>query len=62
MPSVSAPLPNSKRWRKYSGNCDAQTREIVLDMYIRKVEKRDGQLWNVEFDSIKALKDPGKSK
>jgi branched-chain amino acid transport system substrate-binding protein len=41
---------------------DAQTREIVLDMYIRKVEKRDGQLWNIEFDSIKALKDPGKSK
>ena len=41
---------------------DAQTREIVLDMYIRKVEKRDGQLWNIEFDSIKALKDPGKTK
>jgi branched-chain amino acid transport system substrate-binding protein len=41
---------------------DAQTREIVLDMYIRKVEKRDGQLWNIEFDAIKALKDPGKSK
>ena len=31
-------------------------------MYIRKVEKRDGQLWNIEFDSIKAMKDPGKSK
>jgi branched-chain amino acid transport system substrate-binding protein len=41
---------------------DAQTREIVLDMYIRKVEKRDGQLWNVEFDVIKELKDPGKVK
>lgn len=41
---------------------DAQSRDIVLDMYIRKVEKRDGQLWNVEFDAIKALKDPGKSK
>lgn len=41
---------------------DAQTREIVLDMYIRKVEKRDGQLWNIEFDTIKQLKDPGKSK
>jgi branched-chain amino acid transport system substrate-binding protein len=41
---------------------DAQTREIVLDMYIRKVERRDGQLWNIEFDSIKALKDPGKTK
>mgnify|MGYP001285187523 CR=1 FL=1 len=41
---------------------DAQSRDIVLDMYIRKVEKRDGQLWNVEFDAVKALKDPGKSK
>ena len=41
---------------------DAQTREIVLDMYIRKVEKVNGQLWNIEFDAIKALKDPGKSK
>ena len=41
---------------------DAQTRDIVQDMYIRKVEKRDGQLWNIEFDAIKAMKDPGKSK
>jgi branched-chain amino acid transport system substrate-binding protein len=40
---------------------DAQTRDIVHDMYIRKVEKKDGQLWNVEFDAIKAMKDPGKS-
>lgn len=41
---------------------DAQTRDIVLDMYIRRVEKRDGQLWNIEFDAIKELKDPGKTK
>ncbi len=41
---------------------DAQSRDIVLDMYIRKVERRDGQLWNIEFDAIMALKDPGKSK
>lgn len=41
---------------------DAQTREIVLDMYIRKVERVNGELWNIEFDSIKALKDPGKKK
>ncbi len=39
---------------------DAQTRDVVHDMYIRKVEKKDGQLWNVEFDAIKAMKDPGK--
>ena len=41
---------------------DAQTRDIVHDMYIRKVERRDGQLWNVEFDAINGMKDPGKSK
>jgi len=41
---------------------DAQTRDIVHDMYIRKVERVGTQLFNVEFDSIKAMKDPGKSK
>jgi branched-chain amino acid transport system substrate-binding protein len=41
---------------------DAQTRDIVQDMYIRKVEKKDGQLWNIEFDTVKQMKDPGKSK
>ena len=41
---------------------DAQTRDIVQDMYIRKVEKKDGQLWNIEFDAVKAMKDPGKQK
>ncbi len=41
---------------------DAQTRDAVHDMYIRKVEKKDGQLWNIEFDAIKSMKDPAKSK
>src|SRR5688572_20644888 len=41
---------------------DAQTRDIVQDIYIRKVERKDGQLWNVEFDVLKAVKDPGKLK
>ncbi len=41
---------------------DAQTREIVQDIYTRKVEKKDGQLWNVEFDVQKSVKDPGKQK
>ena len=41
---------------------DAQTRDIVQDIYIRKVEKKDGQLYNVEFDVIKDVKDPGKSR
>ena len=41
---------------------DAQTRDIVHDMYIRKVERKDGQLWNIEFDAVKGMKDPGKAK
>jgi branched-chain amino acid transport system substrate-binding protein len=41
---------------------DAQTRDVVHDMYIRKVEKKDGQLWNIEFDAVKSMKDPGKAK
>jgi branched-chain amino acid transport system substrate-binding protein len=41
---------------------DAQTRDIVQDIYIRKVEKKDGQLYNIEFDVQKSVKDPGKTK
>ena len=41
---------------------DAQTRDIVQDVYIRKVERVDGQLYNVELDALKAVKDPGKAK
>lgn len=40
---------------------DAQTRDIVQDIYIRKVERIKDQLYNVEFDSLKAVKDPGKT-
>lgn len=38
---------------------DAQTRDIVQDVYIRKVERKNGELYNVEFDVQKAVKDPG---
>jgi branched-chain amino acid transport system substrate-binding protein len=41
---------------------DAQTRDIVHNIYIRKVERVNGQLHNVEFDVQKAVKDPGKAK
>ena len=41
---------------------DPDTRDIVQDVYIRKVEKVNGQLYNVEFDRIPAVKDPGKIK
>ncbi|HSV45375.1 MAG TPA: ABC transporter substrate-binding protein [Ramlibacter sp.] len=41
---------------------DAQTRDVVHNIYIRKVEKKDGQLYNVEIDTIKDVKDPGKQR
>jgi branched-chain amino acid transport system substrate-binding protein len=41
---------------------DAQTRDVVQNIYLRKVERKDGQLYNIEFDAIKDVKDPGKSK
>ena len=44
---------------------DGQTRDIVQDVYIRKVERvpsMGGQLYNQEFDVQKAVKDPGKTK
>jgi branched-chain amino acid transport system substrate-binding protein len=37
---------------------DAATRDPVQNVYIRKVEKVNGQLWNVEFATIPNVKDP----
>jgi branched-chain amino acid transport system substrate-binding protein len=41
---------------------DAQTRDVVHNIYIRKVERVNGQLFNNEFESLKDVKDPGKSR
>jgi len=41
---------------------DPDTRDIVQNIYIRKVEKKDGELYNVEFATFDAVKDPGKMK
>jgi branched-chain amino acid transport system substrate-binding protein len=38
---------------------DPATRDVVQTIYIRKVETVDGKLWNVEFDKIDNVKDPG---
>jgi branched-chain amino acid transport system substrate-binding protein len=39
---------------------DPDTRDIEQTVYIRKVEKVNGKLANVEFDKIPDVKDPGK--
>ena len=40
---------------------DPQTRDIVQNVYIRKVEKKNGELFNVEFATFPAVKDPVKA-
>ena len=37
---------------------DPATRDIVQNVYIRKVEKRDGEPWSIEFATFPAVKDP----
>jgi branched-chain amino acid transport system substrate-binding protein len=37
---------------------DPETRDIIQNVYIRRVEKRDGHLYNVEIDTIPMVKSP----
>lgn len=39
---------------------DPATRDVVQTVYVRKVEKVNGELYNVEFDKFADMKDPGK--
>jgi branched-chain amino acid transport system substrate-binding protein len=38
---------------------DPTTRDVVQTVYVRKVEKKDGKLFNVEFDKFENVRDPG---
>jgi branched-chain amino acid transport system substrate-binding protein len=51
------------KWESPRGpiSIDPETRDIVQNIYIRKVEKVDGELYNVEFATFEAVKDPGKT-
>jgi len=52
------------KWESPRGpiSIDPETRDIVQNIYIRKVEKKTGQLYNVEFQTFEAVKDFGKIK
>ena len=41
---------------------DPETRDVVQTVYIRRVEKVDGRLVNVEFDKLENVKDPFKAR
>ena len=40
---------------------DPQTRDVVHNIYVRKVERVNGQLWNTEIQTFTAVKDPAKA-
>ena len=37
---------------------DPATRDPIQNVYLRKVEKQNGELWNVEFATVPMVKDP----
>src|SRR5882724_3843334 len=52
------------KWESPRGpiSIDPETRDIVQNIYMRKVEKVNGELFNVEFATFEAVKDPMKKK
>jgi len=52
------------KWESPRGpiSIDPETRDIVQNIYMRKVEKVNGELFNVEFQTFEAVKDPMKKK
>jgi branched-chain amino acid transport system substrate-binding protein len=52
------------RWESPRGpiSIDPETRDIVQNEYIRRVEKVNSQLYNVEFATVETVKDPMKAK
>jgi len=41
---------------------DPQTRDVIQTVYIRRVEKVNGQLRNVEIEKFENVKDPVKAR
>jgi branched-chain amino acid transport system substrate-binding protein len=40
---------------------DPETRDIVQNIYIRRTERVNGEIYNIEFDTIPMVKDPVKA-
>jgi branched-chain amino acid transport system substrate-binding protein len=52
------------KWESPRGpiSIDPETRDIIQTVYIRRVEKVDGKVQNVEFDKVEEVKDPVKER
>jgi branched-chain amino acid transport system substrate-binding protein len=40
---------------------DPETRDVISNIYMRRVERVNGELWNIEFATVENLKDPVKA-
>ena len=40
---------------------DPETRDVIHNIYLRRVEKINGELWNIEFVTVENVKDPVKA-
>jgi branched-chain amino acid transport system substrate-binding protein len=40
---------------------DPETRDVISNIYMRRVEKVNGELWNIEFATVENVKDPVKA-
>ena len=51
------------KWESPRGpmSIDPDTRDVIQNIYIRKVEKKNGELYNVEFATFENVKDPVKA-
>jgi branched-chain amino acid transport system substrate-binding protein len=51
------------KWESPRGpmSIDPDTRDVIQNIYIRKVERKNGELYNVEFATFDAIKDPVKA-
>ena len=49
------------KWMSPRGpmSIDPATRDSVQTVYLREVKKVNGKPWNVEFDKVENVKDPG---
>jgi branched-chain amino acid transport system substrate-binding protein len=52
------------KWESPRGpmSIDPQTRDVIQTVYIRRVEKVNGQLRNVEIEKFENVKDPVKAR
>jgi Periplasmic binding protein len=40
---------------------DPETRDVINNIYMRRVERVNGELWNIEFATVENVKDPVKA-